>query len=166
METTSEGRKVTEAGHLSRKDKEKMKLRCWPLTGKEQHTIKAVQELLDTEYPAWYDIGAGGAKHDYVCVDYWVPSRTHHRCSGCYCTKCTKLQRMTACWNETLDMHIKNRSFFSKKASSLLSWIGTERVRGIKLTKELVLPSHIDVYRLVQRQQLWFYIEDWFRLQQ
>jgi hypothetical protein len=39
-------------------------------------------------------------------------------------------------------------------------------VRGIKLTKELVLPSHIDVYRLVQRQQLWFYIEDWFRLQQ
>jgi len=65
-----------------------MKLRCWPLIGKDQHSIKVVEELVSTTYidsmtPEKEDafrvafvvfvmstLFVPGAKHDYVHVDY------------------------------------------------------------------------------------------------
>ena len=34
------GKRVNEAGHLSKEAKERMKLQCWPFAGKEQRSIK------------------------------------------------------------------------------------------------------------------------------
>lgn len=83
------GKKVNDAGQMDKIRKEKMKLQCWPLTGKDQQSIKAVKELINTKYhgdmtPDQDDafkvafvvfvmstLFVPGAKHDYVHVDYW-----------------------------------------------------------------------------------------------
>lgn len=83
------GKNVSEAAQLDKMGKEKMKLQCWPLSGKDQHSIKAVEELVNTKYsgemtPDQEDafrvafvvfvmstLFVPGAKHDYVHVDYW-----------------------------------------------------------------------------------------------
>jgi hypothetical protein len=93
------GKKVNGARNLSREAKDRMKLQCWPSDGKDQRSIKAVQELLVTKYPDGMNadqedafkvafvvfvmstLFVPGAKHDYVHVDYWgalsEPSRIH-----------------------------------------------------------------------------------------
>ena len=83
------GKKISEAGQLDKTEKERMKLQCWPLSGKDQQSIKAVEELVGTKYssdmtPDQEDafrvafvvfvmstLFVPGAKHDYVHVDYW-----------------------------------------------------------------------------------------------
>jgi hypothetical protein len=83
------GKRVNEAGHLSKEAKERLKLQCWPTVGKDQRSIKAVQQLLDTRYPVGMSteqetafkvafvvfvmstLFVPGAKHDYVHVEYW-----------------------------------------------------------------------------------------------
>lgn len=83
-------KRIKEAQHLSKEEKQRMKLRFWPLSGKEQHSIRAVQEVIERIYPdgmskdqedafkvafvvfVMSTLFVPGAKHDYVCVDYWL----------------------------------------------------------------------------------------------